>query len=647
MKRILSAVLSLVTVFTVVFSTPACMQVSAAQNAVADNFYFNGSMSKEVLRAYAARAVTASEVCGTTIKNFTLDEDIRSLCRMGAKYIGRAAYYSWTPNMSASDIDAHFDVVKLSATQFHKADPEIILQAGIFECIYRGTVNNTKIPAYVFEAFGLPVENRNFRFDAMASRVGYWSTVSEDSAIPNITTQEAQMYFYYQITRYIDCGFEAFHLGQVGLMMNFNNSHVGCWNTVLQKSREYAKLHARRGVALFDCHVQHNTSGLKIGDNLLFDLQGAPIYPKETTKTGDIMQATVAYSGHPYLGRIAGGNHPLGFRVDNNFTILEFDNWGTTGGHGVSNGATIGIWGYHDITWFALQPESYRNQFLVQSADYLSTNYLDSSGKQQYFLQPPFIRVITTNPGISPTLTFEKDKHFNSNFFYDLLSKTRAQATETGTGYSIQIKRDYRANRQSAGMPIGFNQEDTIRQIFLTTSQMANQSATLEAVVFPYAYKPVEEVPVDKPITTSSKKQTTTTSSKKQTTTTSSKKQTTTTSSKKQTITTGGNQNQTTNNQQSKITSSRRKKNNKNKNKNNKKNQFPWLWVILGGVGGLLVIGGGVFLVIFLMKKKKNAADDVFEDEIETDLTEDPNLTDEEVSVESEGNETFQPEDEI
>ncbi len=602
MKRILSAVLSLVTIFTVVFSTPACMQVSAAQNAVSDNFYFNGSMTKEVLRAYAARAVTASQVCGTTVRNFTLDEDIRSLQRMGAKFIGRAAYHSWAP-MNASAIDAHFSVVKLAAEQFHKADPEIILQAGVFECIYRETVNNTKIPAYVFEAHGVPVENRNFSFDAMATKIGHWN--HEDSAVPDITKLEAQMYFYYQITRYIDCGFEAFHLGQVSMMMGFNEAHTGAWYHVLEKARAYAKTHARRGVALFDCHVAHGTKGLKIGNELLFDLQGAPLYPKETTKSGNVMQAEIGYPEHTYIGKMAGGRHPLGFEIETNFTILEFDNWGLVGGHGVSNGSAIGTWGYDDITWFALQPESYRNQFLKDSADYLSTHHLDSSGKQQYFLQAPFIRVLTLNSGITPTLTFQKDKNFNSNFFYDLLSKTRSLATPSGSGFSIEVKSDYRANRQSAGMPIGFNQEDTIRQIFLTTSQMASQSATLEAVVFPYSYRPVEEVPApSKPITT--------TSSKKQTA------PTTTTSSKKQNITTGGTQNQTTSNQASKITSSKRKKPNKNKNqnKNNKKEQFPWLWVIIGGVAGLLVIGGGVFLVLFLMKKKKDGADDVFEDEI-------------------------------
>ena len=93
----------------------------------------------------------------------------------------------------------------------HKADSEIILQAGIFEIAYKGTVNATAIPSYVFEAFGLPVEKRNFRFTDIVfpkgtkdkngtdNGIGCWG--NDASGVPDITQTETKMYFYYHQVR--------------------------------------------------------------------------------------------------------------------------------------------------------------------------------------------------------------------------------------------------------------------------------------------------------------------------------------------------------------------------------------------------------------------------------------------------------------
>ena len=50
------------------------------------------------------------------------------------------------------------------ARRVHDQDPEIILQACVFEIVVK-RMEEVPVPAYVFEAFGMPVERRNFRFE--------------------------------------------------------------------------------------------------------------------------------------------------------------------------------------------------------------------------------------------------------------------------------------------------------------------------------------------------------------------------------------------------------------------------------------------------------------------------------------------------
>ena len=142
--------------------------------SAASRFTFSdGKMSQETLRAYCSRAVTLAGFCvENTEPDPIFEEDLRMLKRIGAKFIGRSAYYSWGGNMSNAQVEQHYRIAKERAEQVHKVDPEIILQAGVFEIIYKGTVNNTPIPSHVFEAFGLPVEKRNFRYDDMVYTSG-------------------------------------------------------------------------------------------------------------------------------------------------------------------------------------------------------------------------------------------------------------------------------------------------------------------------------------------------------------------------------------------------------------------------------------------------------------------------------------------
>lgn len=40
---------------------------------------------------------------------------------------------------------------------------------------------------------------------------------AKDGGIPDLSRQEARLWFYYRATRYIDCGYEVLHMGQVYL----------------------------------------------------------------------------------------------------------------------------------------------------------------------------------------------------------------------------------------------------------------------------------------------------------------------------------------------------------------------------------------------------------------------------------------------
>ena len=105
------------------------------------NFEFDGNMSREVLESYLSRAVTASNLYDTD----TLEDDLRAIARLGVKFIGRASGIWYM----IEDDDIHFAKSKALADVVHAQDPEIILQACVFEIVTQ-RMDTVKIPAYVF-----------------------------------------------------------------------------------------------------------------------------------------------------------------------------------------------------------------------------------------------------------------------------------------------------------------------------------------------------------------------------------------------------------------------------------------------------------------------------------------------------------------
>lgn len=300
------------------------------------DYHFEGSISREVLENYLSRAVTHAGLLSSHSDPTTTcrKDDIRMLANIGAKFIGRAAF-AW--HVPPND-DAHFQEVERAARQVHEVDPEIILQAAIFENI-TPQVNNVAVPGWVFEEFGLQLEARNFRYEAMLFADDHFvDHFAPGNSVPDMTRLETRMWFFYRAKRYIDAGCEAIHFGQVLLMDDRDPDHRH-WQNMLGRVRAYAAENARRKLVLCDAH----THGIVVGENkLLFDFHSYPC-----RRTGP--KGTLGEGYRPIYGKSKGGLTPSGWTCESAPYLVEVDNWSAPD---------------DEITWFAKQEEAFRNQWL-------------------------------------------------------------------------------------------------------------------------------------------------------------------------------------------------------------------------------------------------------------------------------------------
>lgn len=322
--------------------------------------YFDGSMPREVLEYYLSHASTAQWLY---LSN-TLEDDIRAILNAGVKFLGRASGI-WKGEMPE---EQHYKKTRELAEKIHAADPEIILQACIFEALYREDVEVVKIPRFVFEAFGLPYEERNFCFD----RCVYGDSEGCDSRMPDISQTETQMWFYYRGVRYIDCGFEAFHMGQIHLY-TFRDRDYKAIGRVIEMLREYGKEHARRHKVIFDAH----SHSLVVNGKSLLDYNAMPLtrFPMLDRQGEKLVLVREGKSG--------GGISPEGVYEKALPFLYEYDNWGGRDLWAQENlsyeeRAWSQWWGGDQISWFAHQPEADRNSFLEYTFKWTAINNPDA-----------------------------------------------------------------------------------------------------------------------------------------------------------------------------------------------------------------------------------------------------------------------------
>jgi len=324
------------------------------------SYDFSRTISREVLESYLARSITMQGLlngCGD------LDDNIRMLKHIGAKYIGRSICL-WGGEASLLQ---NLERARQQLPLVHTADPEMILEACIFE-IVTTEVEQVPVPDWAFNALGLPVEKRNFRYDAMlyplSQRTRSWG---ENSRVPDVSQAETQLWFYFLAKSYIDLGCEGLHWGQMEIM-NYNDPDLAHYARVFELVRAYAAQHARRGMVLCNAHVP--SGGLVRNGQLLLDCHALPLRIKEDPDHPQNATLEVGYVDSIYL-RSKGGRTYSGWTCEHLPYLVELDNWGVskypgqprqTSGRQVRG--AFWIWGYDEISWFGNQNQAYRVQWL-------------------------------------------------------------------------------------------------------------------------------------------------------------------------------------------------------------------------------------------------------------------------------------------
>lgn len=392
------------------------------------DYHFDTTISREVLCNYLSRAISMQGLCESP----QLDDDLRMLDNIGAKFIGRVAH-TWSQHPPEQN-EAHFAAAERAVSEYRKHyDDVTVFQAAIFEAVYENYVSTVAIPPWVFEAFDQPVERRCFNYEAMLYdrgrdygepvkwrphagndwMRGYWH---DGGSVPDMSKLEARMWFYYRARRYMDAGYEALHLGQIHLM-DHGDPGLAHWWDLLERIRGYARTHLPRRMVLLDAH----THGAALPDGrLLFDFHSYPQHIREVAEMPEHGELAIGFR-HAIYGNSKGGMTVSGWSCDALPYIVEFDNYGTSGRPGVRTGERMWVWGCDEISWFARQPEAYRNEYLRYA--HHRVREMDPAG----YLQMPGQRKLA----------------------------------EPAHGL-----RCYYANTRSPASPTGFNQEQTIKELW-------------------------------------------------------------------------------------------------------------------------------------------------------------------------------------
>jgi hypothetical protein len=255
---------------------------------------------------------------------------------------------------------------KQQVPKVREADPEMILQACVFE-IVSTQVEQVPVPDWAFIALGQPVEKRNFRYTDMIYPEGQRRSWGPNASVPDVSQPETKLWFYFLAASYIDLGFEAIHFGQVEIM-NRRDPDQEDWSQVLGLVRAYAAKHARRHLVLCDGHVP--SGGLVRDGRLLLDFHSFPLRVKEAPEHPQEAVLQAGFSDSIY-GRSKGGITPSGWKCEHLPYLVELDNWGVSKTPGQAGAGGIWIWGYDEITWFAHQSQQYRSNWLNYAWDWM------------------------------------------------------------------------------------------------------------------------------------------------------------------------------------------------------------------------------------------------------------------------------------
>ena len=385
------------------------MALALSLGAAERDYQFDGKMSRQVLGNYLSRAVTFTDLLHG---KGNVTDNLRFLTNTGAKFVGRTIY-RWG---GEDALPALLEAARPIARQAHAADADLILQAACFEAVST-SVQKLPVPEWLFREFGQPIAQRAFRYEAMlypdGRRKDQWG---KGNSVPDISQLETRMWFLYLAASYLDVGVEAIHFGQVEIMNERDKDHVH-WGDLLAHVRAYAAQHARRHFVLCDAHVP--SGGIVHDGRLLLDFHS---FPLRIAEVPDKPQEGVLKMGFldTIYGRSKGGLTPSGWSCAHLPYLVEFDNYGVSA-RPDQPGTPYFTWGYDEISWFAHQPEAYRNEWLRYAWKWLQEH--DPNGR----LQMPGSRTLHAPVGSQSW---------------------------------------YWANTRSPATPEGFNQEQTVKAIW-------------------------------------------------------------------------------------------------------------------------------------------------------------------------------------
>jgi hypothetical protein len=343
------------------------------------NYRFDGTMSREVLENYLSRSISME---GLLNGRGDLDDNIRMLKTTGAKFIGRSLCL-WG---GEANLLRNLDRAQKQVPKVHAADPEMILQACIFE-IVTPQVEQVPVPDWAFVALGQPVEKRTFRYADMLYPSGQFKNHwGGRGSVPDVSRPETKLWFYFLAVSFIDAGFEAIHFGQTELM-NHNDRSLEHYSQVLGLIRSYAAKHARRHMLVCDSHVP--SGGLVREGKLLMDFHSFPLRIMEVADKPQEAVLKVGFSDGIY-GRSKGGITPSGWKCEHLPYLVEIDNYGVSRQPGKPRAGGIWVWGYDEISWFAHQSKQYRADWLRYAWDWVRRT--DPNG----YLQMPGSRTLTS-----------------------------------------------------------------------------------------------------------------------------------------------------------------------------------------------------------------------------------------------------------
>lgn len=394
-------------------------------NAQSKAFHFDSNgIDREVLENYLDRSITLSCVLAPRPADEDLNkDDIRMIKNTGAQFIGRAIF-RWE-NERILNNPAFWTKAETIIKELHAYDPDIIFQGCLFEAISED-VNTIPIPEWVFQSYGMKPEKRNFSYKDMLSKEGkYVDHWHKGGSVPDISRTETQLWFHYLACSYINIGCEAFHLGQIELI-GMHDPQREYWAKVIDHIRTYAAVHARRHWVLLDAHTPKGGM-LKDGKSLI-DFNSFPMricaIPGEP-KEGEAQQAELRVNHLDGLyGKSLGCITPSGWTCESLPYLVEIDNYGKEEPVNVADTTSYFPWGWDEISWYAQQPETYRNEWLQYAWNWIKET--DPNGH----IEMPGLR---------------------------------------GICCPNETENTYRANTRSKACPSGYNQEETIKAIWASS----------------------------------------------------------------------------------------------------------------------------------------------------------------------------------